>query len=87
MADLKPPHILGPWQTVTLPPQAEFDETTEHWWCWPCHGLGGWEEDGADRGDFGDTVYIDCSCCGGDGSHPADGPRPACWGKEPHPHG
>lgn len=41
----------------------------EPWWCWVCHGLGGWDEDGAERGDFGDTKYIDCPCCDGDGGH------------------
>lgn len=49
----------------------------EGWWCWECHGLGGWDEDGADRGDFGDTVYIDCPCCDGDGWHYGEEP-PEC---------
>ncbi|HET7379563.1 MAG TPA: hypothetical protein VFJ24_05950 [Gaiellales bacterium] len=36
-------------------------------WCPECHGLGGWEETGADRGDFGETEYVECPVCGGSG--------------------
>jgi hypothetical protein len=47
------------------------------WWCWECQGLGGWEEDGADRGDFGATEDVECPCCGGDGYH-YGGSAPDC---------
>ena len=55
---------------------AAVSDDAAGWWCWVCHGLGGWEEDGAERGDFGDTEYIDCPCCGGDGRHLGDDAPP-----------
>lgn len=47
---------------------APFDLHADEWWCWECHGLGGWYEDYDDC--TGEDV--ECGCCGGGGYHGGD---------------